>query len=94
MHFFSVLLECHIKTAMCPLELFMQQLGLEVFVFEEQLTFSKEKVQEMIITHFTRMQRQGCQNSQLKHLVNILFGKHFETFKGKILYSTSSTVLI
>ena len=41
MHFLSMLLEFDIKIAMCPLERFTHQLGLEVYVSEEQLLLKK-----------------------------------------------------
>ena len=45
-------------------------------------TPSKGKFQKLIITTLLiKLHRQGCQNTQLKRLLNKLFGKHFETFK-------------
>ena len=46
-----------------------------------RITSSKEKFQKLKTTLLTRLHRQGSQNTQLKQILNKLFGKPFEYFK-------------
>ena len=42
---------------------------------------SKEQFQKLKTTLLTRAHGQGSQNTQVKGILNELFGKHFESFK-------------
>ena len=44
-------------------------------------TTSSKRSFRLIAALLTKLHKQGCQNTQIKRLLNKVLGKHFETFK-------------